>query len=393
MKSKITLVLSLLFTIISMGQNNDNLKNEILHYEDENIVLIEKGRKLLIQKFKEKDFEKVLEIKDYLLEQTPPSYAAFTTFELIYLMYWTQEYKSLGDSILKYNSVLYSDQFGCKKEMTIHNDFLSETLDEYSYKYQEDLVNSLQNAEISPIKKDFLILYFKAGFEEDYTENAKINAQADQFLTQYPNSKYEDFVRQNIRYKYSHSDWSFGYEIFAGYGIHKKGIADNFRNSIPLGFNIDAEFHKFIMNGRLTLGPSKTLKKIKQNDIIWNKGSTATIVQPELSMGYLYENKSFKIYPFAGFTWITIDPSEDDTLDFPELKDLKISALGYNLGLNLDIKFNKKKNIFGSEYSFIRFRYNYNLTQFEANLSKYSGTIHNITIGFGKNTRVTKREL
>ena len=53
---------------------------------------IEKGRAYLLEKFLDRDYDKVREIKDYLLELEDDNYVALTPIELWHTLFWTKEF-------------------------------------------------------------------------------------------------------------------------------------------------------------------------------------------------------------------------------------------------------------------------------------------------------------
>ena len=84
MKKLFFLILIISSAFHSFGQT-DNLQNQILNYTDSTSEIIIKGRGLLADKFMEGDYQKVKEIKDFLMAKVPQEYyVVFNPLE-----YWT----------------------------------------------------------------------------------------------------------------------------------------------------------------------------------------------------------------------------------------------------------------------------------------------------------------
>ncbi|MEO6893493.1 MAG: hypothetical protein ABI136_00590, partial [Ginsengibacter sp.] len=95
MKKYFYLIL-LILSSFNLSAQKDNLQKQIMNYADTNVEIITKGRGLLAEKFKEGDYDKVKEIKDYLLKNIQnKNYVIFYPLEYWYILYWTQEYNDL----------------------------------------------------------------------------------------------------------------------------------------------------------------------------------------------------------------------------------------------------------------------------------------------------------
>ena len=97
--------LTLILASTSLFGQNDSLKNEILDYSNTKTELISKGRTLLLDKFLEGDYSKVKEIKNYLINDVEnDDYLVLYPAEYWMILYWTQEYKELLNSIQNLDS-------------------------------------------------------------------------------------------------------------------------------------------------------------------------------------------------------------------------------------------------------------------------------------------------
>ncbi len=375
----------------------DSLQTEILNYSDTNSEMITKGRVLLADKFKEGDYNKVREIKDYLMERfRGKNYVVFYQSEYWHILYWTQQYDELLEKIKAFDS----QNTNYKRRINPRPDFLFETLRDKSWDSQLLLDSMIKNAALKSVDKDFLMMYLKyIARNEIYQLEVKdsMNIIADNFLTSYPNSDYERFTRNYIRYKFVPSKWGFGIEFFSGYSIFTKDLKKNYQNTIPVGIAFDIYYRKMALYLRNFIGFSKTKNDIPYDDQTWEKGAPVRVFLPEATLGYVVlDNKRFKATPFAGISSTDISPTQHDlnkTLGLEKV-DLKFTTT-YTAGLNLDIKLGRGMPMvtLGPEenYGFLRFRYAINFPQFEKKYG-YSGNLHYLTVGVGGFGKRIKRE-
>lgn len=408
MKKSLILILITTFTIHSFAQT-DSLRNQILNYTDTTAEIISKGRGLLSQKLMEGDYQKVREIKDYLIAKVPHEhYDVFNPLEYWYILYWTQEYDALLTSMLYMDSInnyprrgfRYFDDLRFEKKITPPNDLLEEKLSKRSVDSILQLYSLINHSTLIEEDKDFLKLRLQyITTMGDYTPftSDSLNLAADKFLNSYPNSHYNHFIRNNIRYELVPSKWGWAFEFFSGYGILTKELKNTFTNPVPIGIAFDISYKNTTLFLRNYIGFSKTKTDVPYNNGVWEKGLQARVFLPEASLGYVVlDNKFAKLTPFAGFAGTAFLPTEND---MQENKDLKKAGLNftntYTAGLNLDIKFGSTKTPMISyqeeSYWFLRLRYGYTQSRFQKRYDGYDGAMHYITVGVGGFGRAIKR--
>ena len=105
MKKLLLLILTSLSVFHSAAQT-DSLQTQILNYTDSTSEIIIKGRGLLSEKFMEGDYQKVKEIKDFLMAKVPlENYVVFNPLEYWTILYWTQQYNELLASMALQDSL------------------------------------------------------------------------------------------------------------------------------------------------------------------------------------------------------------------------------------------------------------------------------------------------
>ena len=395
MKTLLLLAALLFVPVLAVGQT-DSLENQIINYAPSKSEIISKGRRLLLDSFIADDLDKVEEVKNYLLKEVEDeNYLVLYPGEHWLLLYWTEEFDELLNSLKAVDENIYAEMY---QKIQPSQDMMFSHLQGKSVAWKTKLQYKIDNASLGKEEKDFLRLNLEwllsDESEPEYLE--KLNQRADVFLAAYPESEYEGFVRQELRYKYTPSDWGLGMEFFGGYGLFSGELSDAFTNPIAIGLSIDGEYKKFTLNLRMALLPGKTAEELSnRRGDVWAKDEPTNGALGEMTLGYaLLETGKIKFSPFAGIGIAEITAPEEDLEENPGLERLAVgSDVAYSLGANLDFKLGwKTGEIVKNEktYYFIRLRYAYVMPQF----SGYpQGNMHTFSIGLGGIFRGVKREL
>lgn len=375
----------------------DSIKTQILQNEDSKSTIISKGRKLLLDKFVEGDLKKVKEIKDYLIKTEDTDYFAFYPVEYWLILYWTNDYSELAESIQQSDSVKFASY---NTRIRPLNDMLYYKLVEKSFSDEAQLKKQIQESDLDAETKkilnmnlDLLLIKNK---QTIYAQDS-LNEQADEFLETYPQSKFKNYTKTYIRYKLVPKDWGMAVEFFSGYSIFTDKLSESYTNNVPIGVAFDICYKNLELYLRDYIGFNKTKKDMDYSLGTWRKDSRTMVYLPEASLGYVaYNHNRFKIAPFAGIASMSICPPTFETEKTPELEEVSLAfTTTYVLGFNFDIKFgpnNAPKYSPNSSYAFMRIRYGYSIPRFEKKYDGMTGNMQYITIGFGVMSRGLKRE-
>lgn len=398
-KHKILLLSLLLFTLYSFGQSDtSNIRNEIINYKDSDSQIIEKGRRLLVEKLMKGDIRKAKEIKDYLINgANNQPFEMFSPYDYWLILFWTQEYEDLLLSLKSYSAISFPYHTSCR----FPKDLVFDPIWEKSKDSLQLLDSNVKNSMLQEIDKDFLSMVLQHIFNHPYisTKQDTLNVIADSFLTSHPKSFYEDYTRKYIRYKYVPSKWGLGVEFFSGYGLFTAELKNYYKNIVPIGIGIDIYYKKFSLYLRDYIGFSKTKIDIPYSSGIWKKESSVTIFLPEASLGFVIsDNKLLKVVPFTGIASTDISPPQHDLNQEQDMEQVELKfTTTYAIGLDIDIKLGSSrissaKQGVRQDYTFLRLRYAYMMPQFENKYAGMSGNIHSITIGIGGFQRNIIRE-
>lgn len=378
MKRNILLLALLLATAFSAFAQ---IENEIMQSKMEKIS---KGRAYLLEKFLDRDYDKVKEIKDYLLGLEDDNYAAIAPVELWHILFWTEEFDALTTDIRSYDSIRF---VAFKNKVKPVKDALGEQLYRRSVEDEHLLRFNLQEAQLSKEDFDFLTLFLDWDLKPDSPENQKSwNESVEKFLSDYPNSDYEWFVRHLIRKQYVENDWGIGAGIAFRSALTTGTLANH---GLGMGIVFDVLYKRF----DLTLGFGFMTLKTREDQIysfqgtyglVYPKGSDCNWTFPYADLSYyLFDGKRIAVGPLVGIGWIFEDyPYNDKKED--EYKDLNKNFFVCKLGLSFDFKVPN----YGFDRSALRMKYEFGLTGFGA---EQQSTVHMLTVGFSMIGRGTKR--
>lgn len=208
MKNAFVLAALLFFPLLTVGQT-DPIEKEVLNYSASKSDIISKGRRLLLDSFIADDLDKVEEVKNYLLDEVEDeNYTVLYAAEHWLLLYWTEEFGELLNLLENFDQSYYEE---LAHKINPAQDMMFANLQGKSVVWKDKLEWKINNAALEEEEKDFLRLnlawLLDSETEPDYLE--KLNQRADEFLAAYPGTEYEDFVRQELRYKYVPTNWGF----------------------------------------------------------------------------------------------------------------------------------------------------------------------------------------
>ena len=305
---------------------------------------IRKGREYLLEKFLDRDYDKVKEIKDYLLGLETDKIKAFSQYEIWRLLFWTQEFDTLTSSFRQVDPTYVNNW-----ELTIipRYDGLREQLYRQSIEDEHLLRFYLTEAKLSDEDKAFLNLYLEwdlqpkngYGVPIDNEKFEKCNTSADSFLAQYPDSDYEWFVRHMIRKVFVEKEWGWGMGLDLCTGISTGTFA---RPIGGLGLSMDVLYKKldFMLGYEVVFGKTVVDVPYTNNSVptIYPKGSHSNTIVWYANLSYpVWENKRWRLAPFIGVGG-EVDTYPQNQYQYPEsdLNKKESHTWTGNVGLCLD---------------------------------------------------------
>jgi hypothetical protein len=394
MKNTFFAVSLLIFSVSVFAQNKEAIPFDDITRSEQ----ITKYRRILLDKFIEKDFQAVKQLTFTMMKDLDDKdYVALYPAEYWMLMYWTQNYMKLARTLEladitkdKINASIY--------RIPPSMDFLYERLKRETIYSKDQLLNELESADLHDEIRDFLILFLEdLTIDNVYLDHKqdRINQLAKTYISSYPNSAYNPFVKEHILIQYKPKNWGFTIEFFTGTAFFTQELAETYTSPGVFGVAFDICYRDFELYLRNYLGWNKTKRDLEYSGGIYYAGLNNSFVIPEASLGYnVFESKRIKLSPFGGIAGTLTGPPTKKTEDDEQLKEISYAPTTWVLGFNFDLKLGKDTNpdfYPRSSFGFLRLRYSFNMPQFSDNLDGFKGNYHNITIGFGGFIRNLKR--
>ena len=331
---------------------------------------IEKGRAYMLEKFLERDYEKMREIKDYLLQLEDDNYYSFTPGELSLILFWTRDFDEL--TTLLGSDSTYFDSF--KDKVGPKYDYMYPQLYRRSVEDKHVLSSSIEEANLAAKDKDFLTIYLDWSLEPLYNRNNKsYNERIDKYLADNPDSRYKWIAKNLIRQPYYEvSDWGWGFslELCSGFAT-----GDMPQPIFGLGLCFEIVYKRFelalgydIMSGNTRFAQSFS------NDSIYPKGSHVNCLPFYAVLSYnVIDNNSIRVAPALGIGGnIEAYPKKKH----PGTESLDKCHIMLEGGFVFDFKINRGRN--SVENNYIRIRYNCGITGFGKEIS----TLHVISLNW-----------
>ena len=397
MKKHILLFALSVFCIYSA--HSQDIASSIRNYEPSKSELISKGRNLVMDFYIAGDIEKVNEAYLYLNNKLADNnYAAFTAFEQIYLGTLTQNYTFSLSEILRLDSLSKVEPEKRTLKVQPTDKQLGVKLYDFSHIYLQKIYKQIEASKLTDEDKDMLKLTLNDIFDnsnipQNMQQKAQddINKQCDSYLSKYKNSKYEHYVRNQVRKVYKQADWAFGEEGSFGY-MNTQGKTRNYlSDGFGFAFGFDGYYKRLAMFLRASLFINQVKSNIPFEDFsTLYAGTSANLGIGEFSLGYTaIDTKKIAFTPFVGIGGNFLDPSDYTIENDPGLKNKELASFCYLAGVNCDIKFKNTYN--NPSYSALRLRLSYIMPT--STLIPFPGNQLTFTVGYCLVGRKTKRDL
>lgn len=373
MKKCLLLVLTILLAMATRGYAQ--VTDEILKSKMEKIV---NGRALLLEKFLEKDYDKVLELKEDLLELEDDSLLALAPMDLWHLMLWTQEYDALTGYLRQFDSTYYAS-FLCK--LIPGDDQLRAQLYRSSVESENILRFNIGQASISVEDKALLNLLLDWDLQPlSYQNQYKCNNKVEKFLKDYPNSDYKWFLQNVITIELSTLDrnrWAWGMGLNLCGGFVKGKLSETMTPIVGLGLYGDFAYKRLLLELGYDIVLSKTKVDLPLPTGVYKAGSHNELFYFYLDAAYaVVLAKEWSVSPMVGVggCWKTVVNTifSNNILSYDEIGALEHFYPVVRAGLMLDIKTHG-----AFEDGVVRIKYHCGLSNYGGNVS----AIHMFSVG------------
>lgn len=368
MKKNLLFLLAFLFAAITGGYAQ--IEEEILQSKSNKI---EKGRAFLLEKFLDRDYEKVTEAKDYLLGLEDDHYLAIAPMELCQILMWTREFDDLTAYMRQFDSLFDANLNG---RVLPADDQLRKQLYRRSVEDIHLLRFNIEEANVSTEDKDFLNLFldwFATPFS--YKNQEVLDDKSEQFQKNYPDSDYKWFVRHVISTEATRSSrgnwgWGMGLDLCGGYVSGK--LSETMTPIIGIGLSLNVAYKKFLMELGYDIVASKTKVDQPIASGVYEAGKHNTLLNLYLDFSYpVISGKRLNVSPLVGIGGY-YETYGTKNLTYDEVSELEKFCPTARVGLMLDIK---GRGSF--EGGVLRIKYHCGLSNYGGSLS----AIHMISVG------------
>jgi hypothetical protein len=304
---KKSILICLLIVVLGIGKTNAQIVNEIKSYVDSTEILLNNGRRMLIQSLIQNDILKATKIFVYLNDESgSKSCTAFNYSEELYIRILLNDWSGL---------LTHMQQIKDKRETSTCYQF-NEKLNDRLYKLTVERLDALNKEidlyEMSAEQRDLLNLtmyLFKSGQADD-----EYSLKLKSYKKKFPGSAYNDFLSLFLPdpiYKAG-----LGITIGPGFVFPQKSLADYFKSNWTFHFSYDFYFGNvysslMVSGGQLSL--QKTLPAYMMADhpgISLPVGEGFAFFDGGLAGGYmLLNNKRIRLAPYMMIGGISIESS------------------------------------------------------------------------------------
>ena len=353
---------------------------------------IDRLRKHLTEAVVEEDFSKMAKIRMELENKNTLNYIGLYPYEQMALDYLSFDFTQIPYMIL------YLDTAKPMNQAIIQPTYfkLGEILQQKLLENRIKTIQTIRNASLPEEEKKLLEIQhilMVSNADTNMTQDS-LNTLSRDFVLTYPNSAYKSYVATYALYDYQPSKWGLGLDFFIGTNLFDGDLGNYFQTSFNFGIAFEIQYKKTTLYLRNNIGFSKTKTDISFQEDVWEKNNTVLTFLPEASLGYeVYHGKKIKVAPFGGISSMNLSP----TLDKSEEEEYDKIELGFRsspcIGLNLDIKLREMYGFVTTRkaeksYGIIKIRYSYHKSHLGG---RFSGGIHNFTIGYGGFGRTQNR--
>jgi len=405
----ITIIL-FVFTLLEINAQPDDMRDRILNYQSTSqLEIINRSRRMIIDKFQEGDIKTVEEITNYLLnDKSFEGYIPLHFSERFLILLWTREYTELFRQIRIVDSInniqlqdpknLDEKIFGMwARYIYPAKDFLYDTLKSKSRNSANYLRNEFNKAPLTRQEKDLLeMVLIRFSNEHSAELQDSLSTLAEAYIQNYPGDITLPYVRQVFRVRFI--DRKIGsFSFLFGTATPTAPMSENF--SDMFGFSMDGKFYanRSIIFANILVGLAKNRNRIEENNYYLPAGSSSSLVRLGAGYGYdLFDGEKFSLYPKIdfGYTWFGPDSSKQKSLEMFDR-----SSFSYSPGFILEYRFSANAPTFNyfhgystNEFWGFKISLNYNYL-IQSNRDRFLSNVHYFGIGFGMHFKKRYRDL
>lgn len=288
-----------------------------------------------------------------------------------------------------------------RPRLTPERDLLLEDLVDHTRQHREELIGRVRSIAISAEQKDFLRLFAAALIGPDPAAadgfaafRRQMNDDAGEFLTMYPRSPYETFVRRYLRIVLRPSPWAYGLGIGLG-GVRLEGDLSRWFTS-GLSFDVwgEVSYRQWYLMLWMTLGAPGEVRSTFTYNEAWPSGVSVSQSGAALALGYSFQvSRSIVVTPHAGWAYVDISPPEQErtATGFDGMMDFGAAVAGVNIDLPI-LRTDDDDLFEGVERGYHLLRARLAVMPTSTHIPYAKGTIVSFTLSYGLFGRPVERD-
>jgi hypothetical protein len=278
--------------------------------------------------------------------------------------------------------------------------------DEFDLKHREvffansDLIrNNIENSDLSDEDKAFVLgallndiaTWDKCNLEvKNEVELIKID-----FLSNYPNSIYKEYVDKAFYEKYVPGKWGFAAFAEGGIVIPDGQLAQYVTHGSNIEIGLALYYRRFVLTGMFGGGGGASIKNTFYKDVDWVEGDKIGYMGGSLTLGYEFLNKSvIHITPYAGIGGFGMSATSNAETDYYDDVENVVPKSPLIVGVRFDFVFTKdkclKKYLIGEDVSrhksihrVLRLNIGFANPQYNKQVPELKGNMWYAKLGFG----------
>jgi len=381
------LFLTLLSSLFSVNYDRDKFR-----FTDDDEIFIHKARTRISIRLDEGNSERIREIVRLISERFNGDLdVAFSSLDLFVIGAECDSLKLL----LTPKIIITGNNNGGGVQGSYYDSFdpLSHKSSELMRENIEIYSRKIRQSEFTQEEIDFTLLILDHDNRRDnYASIDSTNARCEKFFENHPESIYERYIREFMRYEIAPHDWGTGASVYATYTQGYYKFDDYFKDIKSFQLNLYFTHKNFVTNLLFKEDILRSSKAFTRND--YNKNTKFRQYTAGLQFGNRIrslQKLSFEPHIFVGASSIE-NERKDDSKSF--LSFSPATGIGFSIYCvifrndysNMNI-FNDKNNAYSNGSIYAALTFDYFNPLYNIKYDNYNGGTLSISVGLGMYTR------
>lgn len=306
------------------------IENEIWNYSDSTELYLDNGHQLLVRSLSDSDFQKAVEIQEFLVEITrSTSYNAFSYGEELCLAILTNRWEEAEAIVASYEDIR-------RPAVNYSYEIIS-----YLYEKVKDdsrvLLQQCNDSNIDNEAKEILDLFIY--YVRENKTSDEYYTRLNNIYKEYSPLKYEAFLTGFLPRRIQYG--SMGMVLGGGVTIPNGGFGNHYNPGGNFYCSWDGKGEHAYFSLTLRAGSLKLLEPFEIDspfEYDFNEGYRFSFINVGLRSGYLMiRNKYFHVAPYVDLSYTSLESKEfSDSSEGSEYKD--VNAFSFGPGIHAEIK-------------------------------------------------------